>query len=513
MLKCVHKTQGGKGNENRFTERGPRTLLAAGVLTAQADERVSKLLKNYRLQDEVDALIGDALNKKPDFKPTRRPPDTPDMRNRGPYTEIRNLINPPKQTKFEELVEDLKSTAYHSYWKAPHGKTRDITPFLPEGFDILSDTFGKKNVPSESAYDVITPKTPVAEIPPSKGPGYQTNRNYCKPYNPKTCFGIVCMPDKTGICAKASLKEERIVLGNGNYIPKTSHQADFQELRSSRLGTARQPNQNMDCVPPGFTFGEIKAPPEVPSWLSYCRINVGRHFLMKCLGHLNSVKKALSKRVGGLFFKGFYLYLKHLDEDKTGWVHKDVVYDYCAFKHVRVNPALIEPLLEMWNGFDGTRMRYELFIHLINFQNPMPDLPRIPDIEVSKCLDFSTTYRDMVMPGQEVDTRRRAGLPSGRYLEFDFVETTEGSCRAYRAYLPEETDTGSCIDPSTFTRYGVTHRDLYAKRSPEVVRRVFEAAGDKFTDESFNECWEKAKEYHSQGWVSFETFRRVLEGK
>uniref|UniRef100_A0A2A4J8P3 EFHB C-terminal EF-hand domain-containing protein n=1 Tax=Heliothis virescens TaxID=7102 RepID=A0A2A4J8P3_HELVI len=511
MLKCTRRTQGGKGNANRFIERDRYGIVAAGILSAQPDEKVSDVLKSYRLKDEVDALIGDSIDRKP--QPIRPIQKVPEVRHSDFYNEILDVIYPPAKTKFEELVEDLKSTFFQSYWKTPLGKSSDQYPFLPEGFDVRTETMGRKSVPSESVYDVITPNAPAAKPCPSKEAGYQTNRNYSKPFDPKACFGVVHKPDTSGRCAKISMTDDRVVLGTANSVPRSSLEADFNDLRFSQLAITRQPNRNMTNLPPGYVFGKATPTEDVPTYLTYCRINMKRHFLLQCLGHLNKLKKSLSKRFNGLFFKQFSLYLKYFDKDKTGWIHKDKVYDYCSVKHIRVNPTLIEPLMEMWNGFTGTQMNYELFVYLINFQNPMPDLPKISDFEDPENVEYSTSYKDMTSHVKEVDRRRSAGLPSGRYFDCDFVETPECGTRAERANLPEETDTKTCLYPSTFTRFGVTHRDLFAKRSPKVVRRVFEAAGDKFTDESFNECWERAKNYHSEGWVSFETFNRALNNK
>lgn len=105
-----------------------------------------------------------------------------------------------------------------------------------------------------------------------------------------------------------------------------------------------------------------------------------------------------------------------------------------------------------------------------------------------------------------------AGVPSGRYFDLDFPVTPDNCSKADRACLPHESDVKSCLCPSALTLLHVNHRHMYAKREPEVVRRVFEASGENFTDESFNAIWEEAKKFHSQGWVCYETFRRALEG-
>lgn len=117
----------------------------------------------------------------------------------------------------------------------------------------------------------------------------------------------------------------------------------------------------------------------------------------------------------------------------------------------------------------------------------------------------------MNKPGQKVDVRLRAGLPSGRYFDLDYPVTPDMCVRAHRIYLPHETDMKCCIEPSIFSNLGVTHRDLYAVRDPQTVRKVFEAAKQKFTDEQFNSVWDEAKKYSSKGLVCFQTFRQALD--
>ncbi|KAJ8708325.1 hypothetical protein PYW07_010450 [Mythimna separata] len=505
MLTCNLKTQGGKGNEGMFIERGSRAIFAAGKPTEQPNVHVAEHLKHYLLQEEVDALISDAIKPEPKkiyYK----------FRRSGNAGE---LINPPMKTKFETLVNEIKESCYSSYWKKLLGTTRDQTPLLPAGFDVRNAIFGRKTVYVDNAYDLIMPKdTPIDKTPPSLAPGYQTDRNYCKPaYDPNKNFGITYRPDKRGTYAKCCVTEDRVLLSTAFYSPRAVLETDFKIRSDIPMGHSSTPNDNIKCVPKGFAFGKlIPSTGNVSNCLSTCPINSGREFFLICLAHLNTLRRCLSKLVDDPFFRKFYMHLKYLDQTNTGWLPKDVVYNFCSIKNVRVHPTVIEPLLEMWNGFDGSQIEYKIFVDIINFRKPLPDIPKIPNVG-AECLEYSTTYNDMVKPGQEIGQRRMAGLPSGRYFDKDEFVPPAGMCKADSICLPEESDVRACISPSNFTLFGISHRDMYAKRSPDVVRRVFEAAGEKFTDETFNELWDEAKKYHSQGWVCYATFRKVLDEK
>ncbi|CAH2984491.1 unnamed protein product [Chilo suppressalis] len=504
-------TSGGKGNFGMFSERDKK-ICAAGVPTSQHSNYVASSLEHYLMQEEVDALLSDSIipSVKPQkLLPLRRPP-IKDMRNAGPFTEAATLINPPNKTKFETLIDDFKETCYASYWKKTVGKVSDPVPILPHGFNVMT-TLGKKLPPCEQLYDVVMPKVPLPDKTPlSKSPGYQTNRKYCAPgYNPNMTFGTKVNVDPRGKFVKSCLHYENIKQGNFMKIPASTVLSNFQDRKRSQLSIAMEPNHNISCLRKGYAFGDLQPPSNVVECLTTCDLNPDRQFYLKCLAHLNIVRKFLSKRFESTFFRRFYLNLRYCDESKTGWLPKEIVYKYCNDILIRINPTLLEPLLSMWNAFNGTNIEYNIFTNIINFTLVTPELPKVWDVSES-CLDFRTTYKEMVKPDQEVYNRRMAGLPSGRYFDKDNPVTPNGYSSADRICLPHESDAKICLNPSVMTLLGVSHRDMYAKRDKDTVRKVFERAGEKFDDDQFNVIWDNSRKYHLHGWVSFETFRRSV---
>ncbi|XP_022834051.1 EF-hand domain-containing family member B-like [Spodoptera litura] len=509
MLRNVPCIHGGKGNAGLFYERSPN-IAAAGKPTAQHNESVAKHLQCYLLKDEVDALIGDAIIPITDIK--LKPPKHKDMRHAGANSAGSELINPPSTSKYQDLVEDLKCTVYRSYWKSRVGAVADQTPMLPKGCKILTTTMGKKTKVEESLYDVILPKVPLPDLPDSKQPSYRTTRNYCSPaFDPNSCFGKKSNVGNLGRHTKCCLTDERVILGNSSCSHINSVLADFKHVKDAHLGLPSSPNRNIDNVPTDFTFGKLKPSSSISEVITTCPPNLGRLFYLKCLKHLNNVRRCLAKNLDSQFFHSFYLHLKYLDGTNSGWLSKETVYEFCMRKYIKIEPSLMEPLLESWNAFNGTQIKYKTFVRVINHTEPLPQLPKIPDIS-KECLYYSTTYEEMMKPGQKApDKNTRAGLPAGRYFDRSFPVIPPRYCRAHTVFLSEETDAKACLCPSIFSVLGVSHRDMYAKRSAEVVRKVFEAAGESFTDQSFNELWEEAKLLHSEGWVSFATFRKVLD--
>lgn len=513
-IECRQTSQGGKGNRGMFIERDPN-IVAAGLPTAQQNNSVGEALQHYLLKDEVDALISDAIippSKERTRPPLRRP--TPiDLRHSGPDGSlVSKIIRPEEKSKFENLVQEFKETSYQSYWKTAVGEVKDPTPMLPEGFNIYGTTFGKATPFHGRLYDIVMPKVPHPDkTPPSKGLCVQVDRKYCTPaYNPELTYGHRTFVDKRGTYARCCLSDDKITLGSGGRAIVSSIQSDFVNANKPGIGLVTAPNNNISEVPQGYAFGILKPPDNVPECLTFCKINKGVEFLRKCLKHLNTIRRALSKRRLPTFFYNFYLTLKFHDTEHCGWLSKDIVYKQCGIELIRFDPELLEPLLTLWHAFDGIKIEYQTFVRVINYRIPSPEIPKIPDF-LPECLDFRTTYTEMVKSGQTPDDRKMAGLPSGRYLDLDYLISPERCCKADQISLPQESDVRSCIAPSILTRVFVSHRDMFEKRSLETIRRVFEASGENFTDDTFNEIWSQAQMLHSQGWVCYETFRKALE--
>lgn len=514
-LDCYRRTSGGKGNIGKFIERDPKTkICAAGVPTQKPNESVADNFDQYSLKDDVDALLSDAIIPPP--KPRSllplRHPIPPDSRYGGPFGQVAQLVNPLTKTKFQTLCDDLRETPYASYWKKGLGQVADLTPMLPAGFDIKGTTFGRKLAPDITLYDLVMPKNPVDQTLPSRAPGVQTCHNYCKPpFNPDLTYGERQLADPRGILMKCALTDDRVMLGTDKCSITNFIKTDTDTASQPILGKSLTPFDNINCVPEGYSFGTLKRPENLPECLTTLKIDPQKDFVRKCLAHLNCLRKIMTKKFLPTFFRQFYLSLKYYDKGKTGWLPKKVIYDYCATQNIRFDPSLILPLLQLWNAFDGEDcIEYKTFVQILNYKAVLPNLPKISEFS-PECLDFRTTYGEMVKPGQEYDCSPMAGLPSGRYLDRNYPVTPEGYCSAHRICLYHESDMMSAMTPSILTLMFVSHRDMFDKREPHVVRRVFEASGEKFTDERFNAIWEEAKKYHSQGWVCYETFRKAME--
>lgn len=495
------RTTGGKGNIGRFIERQPQ-ICAAGLTSSQPEQNVADCLQHYLLQEEVDALISDAIIPPP--KPRPLPP----RRNKvaDPIGLGSELINPKPKNKIQILAEDLKETTYASYFKRPLGTFRDPVPFLPAGFDF-TQTLGKKWERDEfNAFELLFPRDPVpGQVPISKTAGEQTSRNYCvPPFKPTGLYGERSGTDREGKLVPCCLTDDRQLLGTGLKVVLSSKSADYQAANVPRVGKVLKPIDNAKFLPEGYIFGVKYHTHDITKCMCTCELDPEAIFYKECLANINSLKKILGRRFQPKFYRDLYLHLKSYDTDNSGWLPKQKIYDHCTTLHIRLTPHLLEPLLEMWNALDGSRIEYKTFVRVLNHKEPLPGLRKLRFIPPN-CMYYDTEYRMMSNLCQEVDHRPEAGIGTS------FPLMPDSYCRADKDSTPMENTVKSCISPSALTHTTVTHRDMFARREPAQVRRVFEAAGISFTDEEFDAAWKDAQKQHSQGFVCYETFRRAME--
>lgn len=471
------------------------------------------ILQEYCLEDEVNALLHDAIipQPKPRTVKRRRPPPN-DMRNAGIFSGGWNLINPPSETKFMDLVNDVKETTYASYWNKPLGSSRDITPLLPEEYVRKDVRFGKSTKSEESLYDIIFPVNKCSEQELHLV-GVRSKLNYSKPaFDENKTFGYRYQRSSSVECC---LKYENILLGKNLLSLVDVKQAEHQKATTPKLGLPMTPNDNINSVPEEFRFGlpTKKLKETTASCLNYCKVKPEKAFLHDCLRHLNSVHECLRKSHPHTLFRTYYLKLKFMDECKTGWLPREEIYDFCNRNRIFFQPNFIEPLLSMWSIFDGSNIQYETFIRVLNYREPSLEFPKLQDID-KNCLDFRTTYGEMVKPHDNRKTggdwTLRAGLPKSRYFDLDYHMVPYRSSDANIIGFPEESHAFSQMVPCTFANYDVTIQDMYATRDQKTIRRVFEASGEKFTEEKFQKVWSEAEKYHSKGVVCYETFRKAL---
>ncbi|KAG5893704.1 hypothetical protein JTB14_017811 [Gonioctena quinquepunctata] len=514
------------GNEGKFTDRSP-IICPAGKPSGTSKDNVATTLMEYDLEDKVSALKHNAnIWGENSFKPPLELPPIQNPSFRGTMTEIKPLLNPPVQTRYQTLLEDLKDTTYNSYWHKPLGKGRDQVPGLPKGMILTEVTFGKPSERVTPAKDLVNPpKTPYEVLRDSQvahemykkthndyNPAEQVERGYrSPPFNKDKCFGVTSKYDYRGIwvrCACDWHVKEQVV-----HVSKT--QADYLDRVRHQLGKPLAPNHNIDCVPKGHTFGDraeraFYGVEDLMKDNQYQPCVFKRDFY-KWISTLNKFRLQMkSRRKNGFDFDEFYKKSLYWDKKKTGFLPIDTFYELCSCDHITFPKEDIETLLKVMEIMVEDKIKYKKFIDLIDPNKINIHLVPIKDIP-EKSLHYVTTNQAASCDYLIIDNSDMpvAGIPS---IRSDMVRpiVPPTGCRADLDNLGEDTSVNALINPSIYTNYGLTYRDFFMPRSAETIRSLFEKIGYNFPHNTFEKIWKEGLEHDQTGLVCVDTFKYLL---
>ncbi|CAH1117708.1 unnamed protein product [Phaedon cochleariae] len=513
------------GNQGKFIDRSP--IICAAGKSNRCNETVDSTLHQYSLEDKISAIKHDAKIWHEDvFKPPLELPPIQNACFRGTNTEIKPLLNPTVNTRFQSLIEDLKNTTYDSYWNKPIGKGRDQVPGLPKGMDPIEVTFGKqseKGIPMKEL--VNPPKSPYEVLYDSQighemyqrthndyNPSEQIKRGYLSPpFNSEGTFGIKTKYDYRGIGARCACNwhiTEPVVHAN-------KIQADYLGRVQHGIGKPLAPNRNIDCVPEGHTFGDRsdRAFYGVEDLLkdSSCEPCIFKRDFHKWLASLNQlrIRMAVKKR-HGFNFRDFYRKCLYWDKEKSGYLAKNIFYELCSCHHLDFAKEDIESLLNFLQIIVDENIHYEKFIELINVNGkqlylmPVKDIPKnnlyyVTTSQAASC-DYLIIDNSAMLP---------AGIPSIRN-DLSHPIVPPSGCKADLENLGDNTSVKTLISPSIYNTYGLTFSDFYEPRQPGTIKKLFENIGYTFPGSTFEKFWQEGLELDQTGLVCVETFKNVL---
>lgn len=514
-------------NQGKFIDRSP-IICPAGKVFTKPNDNVAGCLQFYPIEDAMDALKHDVgiWNEKEEIKlPQQQMINT---RHRGIYTEIKPILMPPIQTRFQTLINELKETPYESQWNKSTGASRDYVSGLPAGMQPMEITFGSPPIRGESIAELINPPKTVYQVlydsqighdlykktHDDYNPGEQVNRNYLQPpYDPDKCYGESTLYDPSGIWVRCACHwhiDEPV-------IAVSKLQADYVAKNVPQLGKALSPNNNLSCVPKGHRFGkkstrdlygveDLLKDPDCPPCL------FKRDFL-NWIQTLNELRAYVFKRRETTSkMKNLISMARYYDKEHSGWLDKKTLYDILECKGLNFDPVEIEPLLKIIGILsDDDHIFYPKYITLIDLNKPLPEIRKIQDIP-QKNQYYFTTYQAMSCDFIIIDNSvlPSAGIPSVRY-DLPTPSKRPGECRADLESLGDETTAEAAVNPSIYTNYGLNHRDFFQPRQPQVIRKIFENIGYKFTNESFNVYWELGMCHDKTGLVCIDTFKKLLK--
>ncbi|KAK4880741.1 hypothetical protein RN001_008887 [Aquatica leii] len=492
------------GNYGKFIDRNPM-ICAAGKVFGNVEDTAAACLKDYRLQHEVDALMHDAgIFKDPPFK--YKLPKLENYRHPGTNTESRPCLRPEVQTRYQTLINDLKETAYDSYWNKTN-KPRDPIPAIPAKIVVN---------PPKTTYEVLWDSQVGHDMYIKShndyNPGEMKNRHYYQPaFKPNKRYGGTLINDPRGIWI-------RCVCNWCNTKPISSVntiQADTVARTHHQLGKVFAPVKNIEVVPKGHMFGksrkecygvgDLLKDANVPM----CLFKRDFH---QWMSYLNQLRIYLKKRFNKFDFNffDFQNHILHYDTELTGWVPLENFYNVCKCYGVKYEYSSLEPFFEFCGGIHEDKINYRDFIYLADINKSVPEIIKIDDIPEGNKYYITIAQSDncsfLVADNSKM---RAAGVPSVRYDRLYAVVPKNG-CRADLESLSEETTVEGVISPNIYTVYGLTYRDFFMPRTPKIIRKIFENIGYEFPDDTFEKLWKIGIERDKTGAVCVETFKKLL---
>ncbi|CAG9765813.1 unnamed protein product [Ceutorhynchus assimilis] len=506
------------GNYGKYIDRSP-IICAAGKASGDPEDTVAATLKQYRLVDEIEALKHDAkIWRKEEFVATM--PPIGNHQFLGTNTEISPILQPPVLTRYEQLIQDLKDTPYMSYWNAQLGKVRDPVPGLPKGMDPIETCFGvptERNVtvkelvnPPKSHKQVLEESQVAHELYKKTHNDYnaseQVTRNY-KNFNSNRRFGKQTTYDARGKGVACACDWR-----HPDHCHAKKFQADFLKRDKSQLGKVLAPNNNIECVPKGHTYGDpskqhfygvedlLKDPKVKP-----CMFKRDFYQWLASLNKIRLLVKARSVELGNIYKRAM-----NLDASKSGLLPLHVFYQLCSEYYYLTFPKELEHLCVHLKYIYQDQIDYRKFLDLIDINKEPSDIKPIDNIpEASKY--YTSTSQAAQCDYLFIDNNQMpaAGTPSIRH-DLPRPVPPIGGCKADIEHLGDETSVKAVISPSIYSTYGLNYRDFFLPRSPEVIKRLFEKIGYNFPGDNFQKLWQMGLEQDQTGQVCVDTFKKLL---
>ncbi|KAL3281251.1 hypothetical protein HHI36_004464 [Cryptolaemus montrouzieri] len=508
-------------NDGKFRDTCP--IICAAGLRNKSNYKAVDSFKWYSLEDGINALKAENRIPEKEYKPVKLPKVPAIKRSPGVFVQSRELLTQPSQTRYQQLMKDLKESTYESYWNKNLGTPRDNTPAFPESMKVEEVTFGVPyNHDATTVKDLIRPaKTPYQvlwdsqvnhdtykKIYGSYNIGEHIDRGYkSPPYNPDQSFGKYCGYDKRGLKAKCCSEW----IDTNPVCAINKKQRDWLDENQRKVGKCFEPNQLLDVLPKGHTFGipnrkdfydmaDLLRQPGTP-------VPTRIKELRACLVSLNRLRMHMEKRIEPTFdYNVLYQKMRYFDTDQSGFIPFGRLLEVMRCCELFFNIANVKNLMEHFKIIVDDRVNYGKFLDSVKGKIP---LGKLCDLSPEQ-LHFLSTYQaqccDYFIPDRNVG-RPVAGIPVHRIGERKPANPYSDSY----INLSEYTDVKAILQPSIFTQYSLSHRDFFCPRDEVFIKTLFRNVGYNISEESFAKLWKIALERDNTGKVCVETFRDLLK--
>ncbi|XP_011255746.1 EF-hand domain-containing family member B [Camponotus floridanus] len=341
-------------------------------------------------------------------------------------------------------------------------------------------------------------------------PSEQITRNYKKPFDKSDRFG------KSTKSQKLESHIRRIFTWiNNEPITLVDHrQADFTKRTRSFVGRIKDPKTSHLYADIVHGKKSVKDKFDASDSLRDTDLNEQTLFWWQCLRDLSNFRKKLKKRVPEVPFLDIEDELSHLDQNYGGVLPENEVFSIFEKFHISPNKEFLSPLMDTLLLRKDGNINYRKLLNLLNWRCNLPVLPKMKQASLANS-DYVSTYGDSIGNVQTIDSAkniieiRAAGLPSTR-SDFSMTMLPRAGIYPDKENLGDQTSVHCLISPSIFTRYGLTHIDLFKIRDKEEMREIFENVGFEFPENSFDAFWQEGQRKDCSDGVCVETFRKLL---
>ncbi|XP_070155714.1 EF-hand domain-containing family member B [Polyergus mexicanus] len=288
-------------------------------------------------------------------------------------------------------------------------------------------------------------------------PSEQITRDYKKPFDKSDIFG---KPTKS----QRSESRIRRIFTWINHEPITlvdRRQADFTKRTKSFVGRIKDPKTSRLYADVTHDKKSVKDKFDASDALRDTDLNEQTLFWWQCLRDLRNFRQKLKKRIPEVPFSDIEDELSRLDQKYDGVLPENKVFSIFERYHISPNKEFLFPLMDTLLLRKDGNINYRELLNLFNWRCSLPVLPKMKQASLASS-DYITTYGESIGIVQATDSAkiRAAGVPSEK-SDFSMTMLPRAGICPDKENLGDQTSVQCLISPSIFTRYGLTHIDLF----------------------------------------------------
>ncbi|KAK9870597.1 hypothetical protein WA026_008158 [Henosepilachna vigintioctopunctata] len=438
--------------EGKFRDSCP-IICAAGIKN-KPNHSVGESLQHYTLEDGIQALKSDFHVPEKEYKPTKLPKISANSRS-CVLTESREILRPPDQTRYRQLITDLKESTYESYWKKNLGTPIDSVPAFPEGMKVEEHTFGKPNVYDVTVKDLIQPPQDPYQVIQDACQSYYSDKGKASTLPEETkAFGTYYGYDKRGLKVKCLLHAPPA----GCVRPISKIQVDWRLRNANKLGKCSRANDILETLPDGHVFGipyrrsmytveDLLREPNAPV---SCEVRDIRSWLVS----LNRLKMQIRRKFD--YCDTLYETLKSVDKDNVGYISFSQLLENMRCLEIFFNIPNIKALMEYLQIIVNDKVDYVKFLDSVTGRIVLDKISDLSSDQIYLTSTYQDICRDYFLPDENVG-RPVAGLPSLKTCAGNSVNPYSENY----VQLSDHTDVKACLQPSILTQFSLSHRDFF----------------------------------------------------